>query len=82
MEGRFEQMTLEAIKAAIADLPEDAKRELASWLNRETMDEWDREMASDFSPGGRGYHVVEKVKAEIRAGKSRPMSEGKPRADE
>jgi hypothetical protein len=37
------------------------------------MDEWDRQMARDFAPGGRGVHVMEKVKADIRAGKFRPM---------
>jgi hypothetical protein len=37
------------------------------------MDEWDRQMALDFAPGGRGVHVIEKVKADIRAGKFRPM---------
>jgi hypothetical protein len=31
------------------------------------MDEWDRQMALDFAPGGRGVHVIEKVKADIRA---------------
>jgi hypothetical protein len=37
------------------------------------MDEWDRQMARDFAPGGRGVHVIEKVKADIRAGEFRPM---------
>jgi hypothetical protein len=39
------------------------------------MDEWDRQMQKDFSPGGRGMRVVEKVEADIRAGKFRPMDE-------
>jgi hypothetical protein len=37
------------------------------------MDEWDRQMARDFAPGGRGVHVIEKVKADIRDGKFRAM---------
>jgi hypothetical protein len=37
------------------------------------MDEWDRQMARDFVPGGRGFHVIEKVKADIRAGRFGPM---------
>jgi hypothetical protein len=36
------------------------------------MDEWDRQMAQDFAPGGRGVHVMENVEANIRAGKFRP----------
>ena len=70
-------MTLEALKQAIAELPEEEKTALATWLNEQEMDEWDRQMQKDFSPGGRGVRVVEKVKADIRAGKFRPMDEGR-----
>ena len=68
-------ITIEAIKEAIAGLPEDDRASLAAWLALHTMDAWDKEMHTDFSPGGRGDHVVEKVKAEIRAGKFTPMKE-------
>ena len=54
-------MTVEAIKAAIAELPKDERHSLALWT---------------FSPGGRGYHLVEKVKRDIAEGKARPMEEG------
>ena len=72
-------LSVEAIKDAIAGLPEQEKAALAAWLNAQTMDEWDSEMQRDFSPGGRGQHLVEKVKAEVRAGHFRPMPERKPR---
>lgn len=75
-------MGVEAIKKAISDLPEDQKFALAAWLNEQTMDHWDKEMQRDFSPGGRAYHLVEEVKAEIRAGKFRPMPEGSLRTGE
>ncbi len=39
------------------------------------MDEWDRQMQKDFSPGGRGMRVVEKVKADIRGGKLKAMDQ-------
>jgi len=68
-------MTLEALKQAIAELPAEEKAALATWLNEQEMDGWDRQMRKDFSAGGRGMHVVEKVKADIRAGKFRPMDE-------
>jgi hypothetical protein len=73
-------MNVDAIKDAISGLNHEDRIALISWLNAQTMDEWDREMARDFSPGGRGNHVVERVKAEIREGKFRPMNEAKPRA--
>ena len=63
-------MTLEALKQAIAELPAEEKTALATWLNEQEMDE-DRQMQKDFSPGGRGMRVVEKVKADIRGGKSK-----------
>jgi hypothetical protein len=69
-------MTVEAIKEAIAGLPEEERHSLAVWLNEMDYDEWDKEMVNDFSPGGRGYHLVEKVKRDIAEGEARPMEEG------
>jgi hypothetical protein len=69
-------MTVEAIKAAIAELPEGERHSLAAWLNGLDYDEWDKEMVSDFSPGGRGHHLVEQVKRDSAAGKARPLDEG------
>jgi hypothetical protein len=54
-------------------VPDEDKIALATWLSLQTMDEWDRQMVLDFAPGGRGVHVIEKVKADIRAGKFGPM---------
>lgn len=69
-------MTVEAIKAAITKLPEDERHSLAAWLNELDYDEWDKEMVEDFSPGGRGHYLVERVKKGIAEGKARPMEEG------
>ena len=71
-------MTVEAIKAAIAELAEEERHSLALWLNELDYDDWDKEMVKDFSPGGRGYHLVEKVKRDIAEGKARPMKEAAP----
>ncbi len=68
-------MTLEALKQAIAELPAEEKAALTTWLNEQEMDAWDRQMQNDFSPGGRGIRLVEKVKSDIRAAKFRPMDE-------
>ena len=67
---------MEAIKAAITELPEEERHSLALWLNELDYDEWDKEMVKDFSAGGRGYHLVEKVKREIAEGKARAMEDG------
>ena len=69
-------MTLEAIKEAVAGLPEDERHSLAAWLNELDYDEWDKQIVKDFSPGGRGMAWAERVKREIAEGKARPMEEG------
>ena len=58
-------MTLEALKQAIAELPAYEKAALATWLNEQEMDEWDRQIQKDFSPGGAGARLLEKVKADV-----------------
>ncbi len=68
-------MTVEAIKEAITELPEEDRTSLAVWLNELEYDEWDKEMVGDFAPGGRGYHLVEEIKREVADGKARPMDE-------
>ena len=69
-------MTVETLKEAIVGLPDEERHSLVAWLNGLDYDDWDREMAIDFSPGGRGAHWVEKVKREIAEGNARPMQEG------
>ncbi len=69
-------MTVEAIKDAIAGLPEDDRHSLAAWLNDLDYDAWDRQMMTDFTPGGRGMAWAERVKRQIAEGKARPMEEG------
>lgn len=76
IQGYGEDMTLEAIKEAVAGLPEDERHSLAAWLNELDYDEWDKQMVKDFSPGGRGMAWAERVKREIAEGKARPMEEG------
>lgn len=69
-------MTVEAIKEAIAELPDEERAALASWLMTHEYDKWDKQMVEDFSPGGRGSHLVEKISRQIDEGKFRPMGEG------
>jgi len=69
-------MTVEAIKDAIAGLPDDARHDLAAWLNEFGYDAWDTEMARDFTPGGRGMAWAERVKGQIAGDKAGSMEEG------
>jgi hypothetical protein len=69
-------MTIDAIKEAIAALPEEERISLSAWLALQQYDDWDREMVRDFSSGGRGMPFVEKVKREIAEGKANPIEEG------
>jgi hypothetical protein len=76
MSSYREVMTVEAIKNAISELPEDDRHSLAAWLNDCEYDDWDRQMVKDFSPGGRGAAWAERVKRQISEGQARPMEEG------
>lgn len=69
-------MTVEAIKNAITSLPKEERHSLASWLNELEYDAWDQQMLKDLSPGGRGMHLVEKVKRETADGKTVALDEG------
>jgi len=74
-------MTLEAIKAAIAELPENERASLAAWLIRLDAEAWDREITTDFSEGGRGATLLESWDAEIKAGDAMPLEEFPSRQD-
>jgi len=68
-------MTLEAIKAAIAELPETERASLSAWLVRQDSEAWDREIDADFSEGGAGTPLLESWDAEIKAGGAVPLEE-------
>lgn len=70
-------MTVEALKEAIAELPENERHSLAAWLMELELDEWDKQMVKDFSSGGRGTALAARVKRDIAAGKARPFEEGR-----
>ena len=66
---------MELLKEEIVGLSGEERQSLAVWLNGLDSDGWDDEMERDFSPGGGGEHLLEKVKADIAAGKFRPVEE-------
>ena len=71
----IEGMTVEAIKEAITVLAPDEKTRLAAWLLQQDMEEWDRQLDQDFSPGGRGLALLEEAEADVREGRTKPMDE-------
>jgi len=68
-------MTLEAIKQAITQLPEQEKSSLVAWLNEQDAKAWDSQIEEDFSEGGAGTALLESWDAEIGAGRSVPLEE-------
>lgn len=64
--------TVEEIEQAIEKLsPQDHKR-LMDWLDEHYWAKWDQQIEED-SAAGRLDHVLEQVKADIAAGRTRPL---------
>ncbi len=69
-------MNVEAIKAAIEELPEADRRKLAEWFEELEEQAWDKQIEEDFSPGGRGAPLLAELERELAEGETRPMEEG------
>ena len=69
-------MTVDAIKAAIEQLPDPDRRELADWMEEQAQQAWDMQMQRDFSDGGRGHDLFEKVNRDIDEGQFNVMDFG------
>jgi hypothetical protein len=63
---------MEAIKEAITELSPAEKTRLAAWLLQQDMEEWDRQIQQDFSPGGRGMELLEEAQTDVREGRVKP----------
>jgi hypothetical protein len=68
-------MTLEAIKEAIAELPNTEKTSLVSWLNAQDAEAWDSQIEADFADGGAGIALLEEWDAEIATAQSITLDE-------
>ena len=66
-------MTLNAIKSAIDELPEEEKRALVDWLLSLDREKWDEEISEDFSVGGRGMKMLDEADAAIDRGDFKPL---------
>jgi hypothetical protein len=69
---------LAQIQHVIEELPPEDQAALAAWIVDRDLAGWDEEIERDFSPGGAGMELLDKVKKQVRDGLSRPLSEGPP----
>ena len=66
-------MSLAEIKNAVSTLPPTELAELAAFIWEQDNLAWDREIAVDFSPGGKHHGVLAEVDAQIDAGDFKPL---------
>jgi hypothetical protein len=64
------------IQRAIEALPEEEQAQPATWVADRDSAAWEAEMERDFSPGGAGAALLEKVRRQVRSGKSKPWAQG------
>jgi hypothetical protein len=72
-------MDIREIQTAIEGLPAEQERTLLDWLAERDLDRWDIQIEQDFSEGGAGIELLNRVKERVARGQSAPMSEGRNR---
>jgi hypothetical protein len=70
---------LTQIQHAIAELPAEEQAALAAWILDRDRARWDEGIERDFSPGGAGMDLLDRVRKQVRDDRSLPLSEGRPR---
>jgi hypothetical protein len=70
-------MSLTEIRRAIEALPVEQQASLAEWLSERDRRQWDLELEQDFSPGGEGMPLLDRVRAQVARGESRPITESR-----
>jgi hypothetical protein len=71
-------VTVEKIADEVKALPERELDEFLSWLadyDLQHPDRWDREIERDSQSGGRLDAVLQRVRADIAAGRTKPLDE-------
>ena len=70
--------TVEKIAREVKALPDAELDELLGWLldfETQRMDAWDQQIVADSRPGGRLQGMLDRAKADIAAGKTKPLDE-------
>jgi major membrane immunogen (membrane-anchored lipoprotein) len=62
-------VSVENLKKAVAELPEDKLKEFRSWYEAFDAETWDRQMEQDINDGKLDY-LAEKAILEYKAGKA------------
>ena len=70
-------MSLTEIRHAIEALPAEQQASLAAWLSVRDRRQWDLELEQDFSPGGEGMPLLDRVRAQVARGESKPITESR-----
>jgi hypothetical protein len=71
-------VTVEKIADEVKALPEKELDEFLSWLADYELahpDRWDKEIERDSQPGGRLDAVLNRVRGDIAAGRTKPLDE-------
>ena len=69
---------VEKIAEQVKALSERELEEFLSWLadyELEHSDGWDKEIERDFQSGGRMSSILDRVRADIAAGRTKPLDE-------
>ena len=66
-------MSLTEIEEAVKGLNREELAKLAAYIVKQDKLSWDEQLEEDFSPGGKHASALEKIDAEIDAGKFRPL---------
>jgi hypothetical protein len=56
-------MSLTELQRAIEALPAEQQASLAAWLAERDRRQWDLELEQDFSPGGAGMALLDRVRS-------------------
>jgi hypothetical protein len=70
--------TVEKIADQVKQLPRRELDELLTWLadyEASQTDDWDREIEEDAQPGGRLEEVLQRVRADIAQGRTKPLDQ-------
>lgn len=70
-------MSLPEIRHAIEALPAEQQASLAAWLSERDRRQWNLELEQDFSPSGEGMPLLDRVRAQVARGESRPITESR-----